>query len=105
MADNVEKLQRKFLKQAAQQQKLDQQAYQRRRKAAEAIEDAEERLYCTRCTAMLKSDSTCPRCVHGEKNVMAYCRKCLGVHGTAKACKEWKPADGSDRDYPETYRL
>jgi len=101
---DLEKLQRKLLKQAAERQKQETKAYQKRRKAAEPVEDDPERLYCVRCTALVRADGSCPRCDHGQRNVMAYCRKCMDVHGTQQKCKAWKPADGSDRDRPETYR-
>lgn len=90
-----EKLQRKFLKEAASKRKLEDKAFQRR--ARPEPEAAPAKTHCARCLAMLKSDSSCPKCDHGETNYFTYCRKCLNVHAVGRTCEAWQPS-------PETYR-
>ena len=90
---DFEKIQRKLLKEAADRQKLEGEAFKRRRRATPTRDDTPREIYCRRCLAMLKGDSSCPRCEHGETNVFAYCRKCLKVHASGEACRKWVPGE------------
>lgn len=81
-----DKLRRKFLREAEARQKAERPA----RPPKRAAEPGAERLYCVRCYAMM-SGSICPRCERGDRNVIAYCRKCLRVHPSLDACQAWAP--------------
>jgi hypothetical protein len=87
--DDVEKLKRKFLREAAQQRHAEAGSAERRRRAARPQDEAPKKIYCTRCLAMFRGDGECPRCEHNETNVFAYCRTCLRVHGSLQACTQW----------------
>jgi len=87
--EDAEKRARRLLSKAAQFRKLEEQAERKRRRTPRP-EPAPEKLYCVRCYAMLKSDSSCPRCDHHEANFYMYCRKCLRVHASLVKCAPWK---------------
>lgn len=87
---DIEKLQRKLLRDAEQARPQDHNQYQRRRKSDAPSEPRVERLYCAACLALLVSEQ-CPRCDHQRSNVIGYCRKCMHVHAHGQPCKAWTP--------------